>query len=191
MDQVTPEDESMFPEMDIRFAKLGARFGAGLIDGIILMIVTVPVTYYNVTHYKMPLFFILTSLFTVIYKPFMEYRFGATLGKMAVGIQVVGNEFQKVTLREEVRRVSFYLVPNIISEIMMLKFYFSADLKLVETYKEYTTYITSSNPALLWLNGIVFVLLIADAITFLSNEQNRSLHDIYAGTYVIERGRNV
>jgi len=32
----------------------------------------------------------------------------------------------------------------------------------------------------------VIVLLIVDTITFLSNVQNRSLHDLYAGTYVIE-----
>ena len=85
MDNVTPQDESIFPEMDIRFAKFWARFGALLIDGILILIVTVPVTFYNVTHWKTPLFFILTSLVTIIYKPFMEYRFGATLGKMAVG----------------------------------------------------------------------------------------------------------
>jgi uncharacterized RDD family membrane protein YckC len=40
---------------------------------------------------------------------------------------------------------------------------------------------------LVWLNIIVFVLLVADCITFLTNDQNRSLHDLYAGTYVIEK----
>ncbi len=58
----------------------------------------------------------------------MEYRYGATLGKMAVGIKVVGHQFQKVTLQEELRRVSFYLVPSIIQQILTLKFYFSDQL---------------------------------------------------------------
>jgi len=78
-------------------------------------------------------------------------------------------------------------VPSIIQEIMTLKIYFSDDLKSIVNYSDYNNYITGSNPALVWLNIIVFVLLVADCITFLTNEQNRSLHDLYAGTYVIEK----
>jgi uncharacterized RDD family membrane protein YckC len=34
---------------------------------------------------------------------------------------------------------------------------------------------------------IVLILFIADVMVFFSNPENRSLHDIYAGTYVIEK----
>jgi hypothetical protein len=106
---------------------------------------------------------------------------------MAVGIQVVGNQFQKVTLKEELRRVSFYLVPGIIQQILTLKVYFSNQLDSIRQYKDYNDYIVSTNPALYILNIIVIVLFAADTITFFSNDQNRSLHDLYAGTYVIEK----
>jgi uncharacterized RDD family membrane protein YckC len=184
-----PGEESIFPELEIKFARFGARFGAALLDGLVLGLVTVPITYFNVITWKMPALFILTSLFTIFYKPFMEYQYGATLGKMAVGILVVGNQFQKVTLNEELRRVSFYLVPTTIQQLMTVKIYFSGDLKKIENYSDYNNYITFSNPALIWLNVIVFFLLVADCITLLTNEQNRSLHDLYAGTYVIEKDR--
>jgi uncharacterized RDD family membrane protein YckC len=187
MNESLPHEEPLFPEADIIFAKFWTRFSAGLIDGIITVIVVLPVTYFNVIQWKIPWIYILTSLFTVIYKPLMEYRYGATLGKMAMGIKVVGYQFQKVTLREVLRRVSFYLVPNIIQEILTLKVYFSRQLDSIQHYRDYNNYIVNSNPALYILNIIVFVLLIADCITFLSNDQNRSLHDIYAGTYVIEK----
>jgi len=187
MEEMMKDEEPLFPELDVRYAKFGPRFGAGLIDGIITLLVLVPITYMNVIQWKIPAIFILTSLFTICYKPFLEYRYGATLGKMAVGIKVVGYQFQKVTLQEELRRVSFYIVPSIIQEIMTLKIYFSDDLKSIVNYSDYNNYITGSNPALVWLNIIVFVLLVADCITFLTNEQNRSLHDLYAGTYVIEK----
>src|ERR1700712_1161316 len=114
MKEPFPDDEPLFPDADIVFAKFWIRFGAFLLDGLIIIIIILPVTYFNVIQWKIPWVFILTSIITIIYKPFMEYQYGATLGKMAVGIQVVGNQFQKVTLKEELRRVSFYLVPGII-----------------------------------------------------------------------------
>jgi uncharacterized RDD family membrane protein YckC len=176
----------MFPEADIIFAKFWTRFGASLIDGLITIIIILPVTYFNVIQWKIPWVYIVTSLLTIVYKPFMEYEYGATLGKMAVGIKVVGHGFQKVNLKEELRRVSFYIVPNIIQQVLTLNFYFSHQLDSVQHYKDYNDYIVNSNPALYILNIIVVVLLIIDCITFFSNNQNRSLHDLYAGTYVIE-----
>jgi uncharacterized RDD family membrane protein YckC len=187
MNEPFPDDEPLFPEADIVFAKFWIRLGAFIADELIIIIIILPVTYFNVIQWKIPWVFILTSIITIIYKPFMEFRYGATLGKMAVGIQVVGHQFQNVTLREELRRVSFYLVPSIIQQILTLKFYFSNQLDSVHHYKDYNDFIVSTNPALYILNIIVVFLYIADAFTLLSNNQNRSLHDLYAETYVIEK----
>lgn len=187
MNDSIDNDETLFPDADIVFAKFWTRLGAMLIDGLITILIILPVTYFNVMQWKIPWIYILSSLATIIYKPFMEYQFSATLGKMAVGIQVVGQQFQKVTLKEELRRVSFYLVPNIIQQVLTLKVYFSDQLNSIHHYKDYNDYIISTNPALYILNIIVIVLLFVDCITFFSNNQNRSLHDMYAGTYVIEK----
>ena len=181
------DEESLFPELDVRFAKFWPRLGAAMIDGILLAMIVMPVTYFNVIQWKIPLVFIVTSLLTICYKPFLEYRFGATLGKMAVGIKVVGYRLQKVSLKEVLRRVSFYLVPSILQDLMNLKIYFSGDLASIKNFGDYNQDMISSNPAMVWLNFIVFGLLIADCITFFTNYQNRSLHDLYAGTYVIEK----
>src|SRR4051794_33511203 len=115
----------MFPEAEIIFAKFWSRFGAMLIDGLITIVIVLTVTYFNVIQWKIPLVYIVTSVLTIVYKPFMEYQYGATLGKMAMGIKVVGHQFQKVTLNEELRRVSFYIVPNIIQQVLTLNIYFS------------------------------------------------------------------
>ena len=98
MSEPFPENEPLFPEADIVFAKFWARFGAMLIDGLVVIAIVLPATYFNVIQWKSPWIYIVTSLLTIIYKPFMEYEYGATLGKMAVGIKVVGHQFQKVTL---------------------------------------------------------------------------------------------
>ena len=187
MNEKEPYEDFLFPEADIKFATFRSRLGAALIDGIILFLFTFPVTYLNIVSWKIPFLFIITSLIAIIYKPFLEYRYGATLGKMSLGIQVTGPQFEKVSLNEEMRRVSFYLIPGILTQIMTSGFYFSANLNSINSYQEYNRFIVSSNPAITWLNGIVFVLLFADCLTFFLNEQNRSLHDLYAGTYVIDR----
>src|ERR1700712_5415747 len=99
----TGQEKSMIPEADIVFAKFWTRFAAYLLDSMIISVITLPVTYLNVTHWKLTIFFILTSVVELAYKPFMEYRYGATLGKMGVGIRVAGRFFGKVTLAEELK----------------------------------------------------------------------------------------
>jgi|SRR5450432_166990 uncharacterized RDD family membrane protein YckC len=187
MNETQQEEESIFPETEIVFAKFWTRLGAYLIDSIIISVVTLPVTYINVTSWKLASFFILTSLVELAYKPFMEFKFGATLGKMAVHIRVVGNQFEKVTLTEELKRVSFYLIPGILQSIFTLRIYFNDTLKTITNFNEYNQYVVALNPATVWVVVIVLILFIADVMVFFSNPENRSLHDIYAGTYVIEK----
>ena len=187
MNETNTQDEPLFPEAEIRFASFGSRFGASLLDGIILSAIILPVTYFNVTSWKIPYLFILTSLFEIVYKPFLEYRYGATLGKMAVGIQVLGHQFQKVSINEEMRRVSFYMVPSVLQFLFIVRMYFSSEFFSIKNYNDYNQFIVNSNPATLVLGVLVFFIGIADCITFLLNPQNRSLHDLYAGTYVVEK----
>src|SRR5450755_3907233 len=148
MNETLTEEELLFPEAEIKFATFLSRFGAFFLDGIIILVITLPITILNVMTWKIPYLFVLTSLIAIAYKPFMEYRFGATVGKMAARLRVVGHSFGKVTLKEELSRVSFYLIPQILQQTLT-----------------FTVYLSNS---------------------FFSNYQRRALHDVYAGTYVIE-----
>jgi len=186
MNETKPDADSIFPEADIKFATFWSRFGASMIDGFIISFAVVPVTYFNVVSWKIPSVFIITSLIEIIYKPFLEYRYGATLGKMVLGLRVVGHSYERVTLNEELRRVSFYMIPSILQFILVLRIYFSHEFLSIKSYNQYSEYVVSANPATLWLGLIVFFLAAADCITFFLNDQRRALHDIYAGTYVIE-----
>jgi uncharacterized RDD family membrane protein YckC len=184
------DDESLFPEADIIYSTFWNRFGASLIDGFILILISLPVTYFNIISWKIPVLFIAISLITILYKPFLEYRYGATLGKMAVGLRVVGHEFGKITLKEELMRISFYLVPSVLQHILTLSVYFSPAFHAITGYREFNRYMGSANPANLWINGIVFILVLVDCFTFISTRPGRFLHDIYAGTNVIEKRKN-
>ncbi len=187
MTEMQTDDEPLFPEAEIKFATFWPRFGALILDGIILAVITIPVTYINITTWKIPFIYPLTCIISFSYKPFMEYQYGATVGKMAAGLIVVGYNFAKVTLKEELKRVSYYYLPSILIAIMTMRSYFSADFKSISGYEEFESYVSSTNPAILWVNGIVLVLTIADCVAFFTSDQRRSLHDSYAGTYVIQK----
>jgi uncharacterized RDD family membrane protein YckC len=187
MQDLLPDEDSIFPEANIIYSTFWDRLGAYLLDGLFLALATLPLTYFNIRIWKIPSLFVIISLFTVMYKPFLEYRYGATWGKMMVGLQVVGRDFRKITLKEELRRVGFYLIPSILEHLFTLLVYYSTAFQSINNYSDFNRYLVSTNPAILWIDGIVFILVVADTITFFATHPNRSLHDIYAGTYVIER----
>jgi uncharacterized RDD family membrane protein YckC len=61
MNDSFPDNESLFPEADIIYSTFWNRFGASLIDGIILILISLPVTYFNVISWKIPVLFIIIS----------------------------------------------------------------------------------------------------------------------------------
>jgi uncharacterized RDD family membrane protein YckC len=187
MNEMTGNEEPLFPEAEIKFATFWPRFGALILDSIIIATITLPLAYFNISNWKIPFIYPLTCVISLSYKPFMEYQYGATVGKMAAGLKVVGYHFERVTLKEELKRVSYYYLPSILIALMTLKSYFSKEFASISGYDEFQSYVSATNPAILWVNGIVTILVIADCITFFSNNQRRSLHDSYAGTYVIQK----
>ena len=189
MDSNPPYDQTIFPELETSFPGFWHRFGAAMIDGLITSAFALPLTYINVSVWKSPYIFVIVTLITACYKPFFEYRFAATIGKMALGICVVGDDFQKVGLKAELRRVSFYVIPAIIQMILTLPFYFMDDFQFITSYSEYGQLI-ATNKMVLWIDTIVIVLLILDCIFFYSDKRNRSLHDMYAKTYVVFKSRS-
>lgn len=187
MSEILTDDEPLFPNTEIKFATFWPRLGAVFLDSIIIALINLPIAYMNITSWKIPFIYVLTSAVAFSYKPFMEYNFGATVGKMAAGLKVVGNNFEKVTLNEELKRVSYYYLPSLLIAIMTTRSYFSGDFNSISGYQDFQNYNTSYNPAILWVNIIVSFLAIADCVSFFTNYQRRALHDIYAGTYVIQK----
>jgi len=185
----SPNEESIFPEADIVYSKFWDRLGAFLLDGCIVATITLPVSYFNITIWKIPSIYTGIALVSMLYKPFLECRYGATLGKMIVRLRVVGHDFEKITISEEIKRVSFYLFPAILQHIITLPVYFSAAFISINNYREFNRHVAANTPSLLWISGIALVLFLADTITFFATQPNRALHDVYAGTNVIEKQR--
>ncbi len=165
------------------FATFWARFGALLIDGFVLAPVTA-LSFYNLISLKNLLLQIMVSLVSLLYKPFMEFKYGATLGKMALGIKVVSREFQPPGLDNIICRNIFQLIIAGSSILVTLLVFFSPDFRNADTFMAYSRLQNSMG------NGRInmyasFSIYLADTIFLWSDSKNRALHDRIGKTLVV------
>ena len=88
------EDEPI----QVNYAGFWERFGALFLDGLILTPLTI-VNLYNHTHWKSIGVLIIVSVVVLIYKPLLEYLYGATPGKKALSIIVCNAAYEKPNLQ--------------------------------------------------------------------------------------------
>ncbi|UTW62491.1 RDD family protein [bacterium SCSIO 12741] len=85
------------------YAGFWTRVGASIVDTIVLL-PAIGLMMYSLLSLQSNAIVILVLLILMIYKPFMEFRYGATLGKMAVGIKVVDENQNPITLKHALLR---------------------------------------------------------------------------------------
>jgi len=73
------------------------RVGASIIDSLVFIPIII-LSVWNTYSLKSTVVLILIGLPGLIYKPFMESYFGATLGKMSCKIKVIGEDGNKLSL---------------------------------------------------------------------------------------------
>ena len=107
-------DENIVNESEHTYAGFWVRTFAALIDGLVLfplsalyMLILVGINSLALT--------MLGLIAAMIYKPYMEYRYGATLGKMALGIRVVKVSGGNPSMGELFLRWSFRLIDIFLS----------------------------------------------------------------------------
>lgn len=119
-----------------------------------------------------------------IYKPFMEMKYGATLGKMAIDVKVVTLDFQLMSLKETLIRFLPWLLSGVISIYGVIA---------VMTHPEFAETTGFTNIAMLqqqvvtgFINYIPSVLFLALGISVAAHPQKRGFHDLMAGTIVVK-----
>jgi len=116
------------------------RVGAWLIDGWVFTPIVVLQT---------PLTSDISLLFPIIilgliYKPFMECIYGATLGKMVCGIQVVDNQNDSLTLAKTYIRFIPFLLSKIISIMILFQVSKNSQVLLIDMIPFVKTFFTNS-----------------------------------------------
>lgn len=166
----------------VRFAGLGVRIGASLIDSVV-MIPLMGLNYYNIIDYKNLQLALILALISAAYKPFMEYYYGATVGKMAFKIKVVDYQLRAITLEQTLIRYSPWLlsvVINLLSTIYLFRLDEFAEVKDFFAYGE----LGNTSPYQKWIQFSIWIAPIS-AFGILFNPFRQAVHDQLAKTYCI------
>jgi uncharacterized RDD family membrane protein YckC len=162
------------------------RFAAVIIDFIILAPISIGISYFNITSWKSTVIMLVVGLIGLGYKPIMEILYGATWGKMAVGMKVTNLDFEKADVREILMRNIFHIVPGVITMIISIGLYNSAAFEGVSGFSDYSDVADQSSLGQV-INFGSGLLTIVDAIVLAADPQKRSIHDRIGGTFVVDK----
>ena len=165
------------------FAGFWIRFGAAIIDVLALAIFSGLNMYNTFSLKSIPLMIAIMTLL-MAYKPFMEYKYGATFGKMAVKLKVTNHNFENISFDQSLIRSLPWLITSIISIVLTYL------LMSHPSYMDTTGFTNISllqkeiTPAILqWLpTGILLIT----GLSILTNKKKMGLHDSIAKTYCID-----
>lgn len=177
-----------FEQPQYKYVGFWPRFGAVIIDGIILSVAayifSLALSFLNESINS-----IVTTILYVSYYFFLEYKYGATPGKMVFGIKIVTHELQPLTVNNVLLRNIFNFSSDLANLIIQLYTSYAvtesdigiggfgsiADI-FTPQLTIYTVYLVAS-----------FILNIVDLIFLLTDEKYRSLHDRIGKTYVVKK----
>lgn len=176
-----------FQEPDYKYVGFWSRFGARFIDGIILRVFSFILSTATAEWGSVYLVAI-TSLLPLFYQPVMEYRYGASLGKMALGIKVVNYELEKLTLSNVVLRNILYFALQFTVVCFTVYYYYLFD----HENSMLPNIFTSFSDGISWTSiyaVLLGALFITEIIFLLTDEKFRALHDRIGKTYVVKKLR--
>ena len=160
LDDVLTDNNYGYQE-ETEYAGLWIRVGAALID-ILVMIPLFVISYYNQIDMKsLVLLYILTVL-SALYKPLMEWRYGATLGKMACKIKVVNEKLKPISIDQRLGRYIPWGISVIIQLMAATNIFTAAGFKTANTYMEIVA--LAQNYPLNTVSSIYSVILVVKNI---------------------------
>ncbi|HEU4776206.1 MAG TPA: RDD family protein [Telluria sp.] len=175
----------------LRYSGFWQRVGAYFIDALIVLPVTGIDYLFGGSTHLFPLYMLIPGQCIALFlHVFMVYKYGATPGKMALGLRVAMADGAPVTLPATLLRYSVLWLIGISSAIAIA----SAALKTHDatwstlSYMQRSQELVANAPG--WFVVVKFVSgawIIAVVITMLANRQRRSVHDFIAGTAVVRK----
>lgn len=169
---------------NVTFAGFWIRVGAALVDTLAFIPVIV-LSFYNMMSWKIYLLDVLLTFSWIIYKPYFEYKYQATLGKMAVGIKVVSEDLKGITIEQSVIRFTFYLLGYLITLFTNWMIFNNPEFQEITSLIEVSEFQAQESEEL--LSMITSSLLFISIIFVAFDAQRQALHDKMAKTFVIYR----
>ncbi len=158
------------------------RVGANIIDSLIFLPIII-LSVWNMFSLKSTVVLILASLPGLIYKPFMESYFGATLGKMSCKIKVIDDNGKKLSLFNAYIRFFPFLLSAGVALAGQLILFSSPEFQSATTMMEIGE--AQQGSFLVVISYPVNILILIDCIVVAFTFRKRALHDMMAESFCV------
>ena len=158
------------------------RFGAYIIDSLIFIPIVI-LGIWNTFTLKSTALLVLISLPWLIYKPFMESFFGATLGKMSCGIKVIDDDGNKLSLFGAYVRFLPFLITAGISLASQLILFSSPQFQSATSWLEIGQ--AQQGNFLVGIRRLLGIFILIDCIVAAFTFRKRALHDMLAESFCV------
>ncbi|MBC7903638.1 MAG: RDD family protein [Gemmatimonadaceae bacterium] len=150
------------------------RFFAGILDGMVLRLLSVLTNFQIETEWESLFAGILESFLAIGYSVFFHYKFGQTLGKMAMKVKVIdASETKGITFRQSFLRESVWIFFTVLAySYLAIRIATNSD------------YLADETQILLALLPVAWFIL--EIVSMLTNDRRRAVHDMIAGTVVVK-----
>ena len=172
----------------IEYGTFGLRLGALFIDSLLILPFILFENLYNIPYLKSELLLSVVFIFALLYKPFTEYYFGATVGKMILRLKVVNSQLNKPTWKEILFRNIFHITPIIIGFSVAFITFSQPEFSNITSFREYS--ILEKHSLNFAYQFISFTVIMTDSLFLLTDKKCRALHDRIARTFIIRKPKN-
>ena len=123
----------------------------------------------------------LLAFLMIAYKPYFEYKYGGTLGKSALKIKVVNEEFEKIDLQTSIVRNLIYILPGMLDIFNSFFLFNNPEFQMVDSFEAYAILDEGQDPA----GKMLGFLALISALIVLFTREKQAGHDLLAKTYCV------
>ncbi len=170
------------------YAGFWKRLGAGFIDFIVIISLVYGLALILGDSSKIIIITscVVSSFAYAVYLVCFHYYFGATIGKMVVGVKVTNPDGSRIGLKQALLRSSI--------DLCFAVLFVAADMSALSQVGASEYLVANANlqkyyPS--WFSNVELAMYIwsfGEFITLLFNRRKRAIHDFIAGTVVINKG---
>ena len=171
-------------------ATASGRITSVILDWLILLPFTLGITMYSLLYLKSYPLSLAPSLITLLYKVWMEKTRGATFGKQIAGIQVVDYAGQPLSWSQAFTRSWFFLFSVILGIFQNMELYSIEAVQKAASMEELIEALkmqSGGNTTLQTVSSLLLMLALVDVLYLFMDGQKRTLHDLWAKTFVVKR----
>lgn len=174
-------------EENIQYVKFWPRTGAYILDGILVGIFSATLNYLNIANFKSFTFYFIVLFIGAMYKPYLEYKYGATLGKMMLKMRVTDYDHLPISFNRSLLRSIFLIGPSLLYIPIYYFAFNNPNMADVDGFIQFSQFLTEEYPMQGLIAILVYIILIVEIVVLLTDatKTQRALHDQVAKTYVI------